>query len=378
MSAETPINPVESAARAAHSARRAGYQVTLLTLAHSEKQPHTERLFVEQSLDGISLLVHRVHDVDNDTSPLALNIRSKIQHADDILREHPELEKPEVITNEDGEKTIDLKDNPVSEMLYGQSETLRHWFTKLVPSAFALLPLQHPDAEILPSGDAIDDVARAFFRYGLDATSIRSRAEVMRRIIVSSVERTHDASNGPLKYYALGSGAADPNFAAIASMQQSGIDVEFHAVDMDKAVLDYMPNVAKLHGVDYEKTATPHQNNLIRDLILTDRLINELGEGSAEVVDVMGVFEYFDEAMARKLLAQAYRLVKPGGTLIIGNMLSSREQLEFNQRGVGWTGIKPRSIDEVRQLIEDCELEATFHMAADGVYLVPEIRKPLA
>ena len=331
-----------------------------------------------ETVDGIPVHVHHVPDVFSNNSPESVATRDKIAWAERYLQENPHIKPPSVSETEAGGKILNVGNNRAASMLYDESPTLHEWRRTHVPTAFALVPLQHPDMGKLPNGIPIDDVAKKFFEHGLDATAIRARARVMERICTDQIE---GAGSNAISWVALGSGAADPNFAAIAHLkEQLGVDVSFHAVDMDPEVLAYTEVIAGMHGINSDNIKLQtHLSNLVPSLIRSNDLIEQLGgddKATADIVDLMGVFEYFKDNTAKRLLAQAYRLVKPGGTMVIGNMLSTRPELEFNQRGVGWGGITPRSVGEVDNLIRSAGIEATYHRASDGVYLVAEIHKP--
>ena len=97
----------------------------------------------------------------------------------------------------------------------------------------------------------------------------------------------------------------------------------------------------------------------------------------AELVDALGIFEYFNDTDAVIFLQRALRLVKPGGAVIVSNMLTSSPQIDFVLRGIGWEDIHPRSL----QQLQDIHLAAgvpvenvTVVVPKDGVYAVMEIK----
>ncbi|MNL74631.1 hypothetical protein D3C87_2002990 [compost metagenome] len=76
-------------------------------------------------------------------------------------------------------------------------------------------------------------------------------------------------------------------------------------------------------------------------------------------------------------LQRALRLVKPGGAVIVSNMLITSPQIDFILRCIGWAHIFPRSL----QQLQDIHLAAgipvenvTVIVPKDGVYAVMEIR----
>ena len=123
------------------------------------------------------------------------------------------------------------------------------------------------------------------------------------------------------------------------------------------------------------------RDNRVMGLVITDRLVDEIGEGAYDFVDALGIFEYIPDHRGRAatFLRNLYRLVRPGGTLVLGNMLDSHPQLAFNQYGIGWPSIHPRSRHQLLDLMVAAGVpldEAVGHQALDGVYAVVELRKP--
>jgi hypothetical protein len=60
-------------------------------------------------------------------------------------------------------------------------------------------------------------------------------------------------------------------------------------------------------------------------------------------------------------------------------MLEDRDQLTFNQRGVAWPGVKPRSIDNLVDMVAAAHIDTdsvVVTISEDGVYAVVEVHKP--
>jgi hypothetical protein len=59
-------------------------------------------------------------------------------------------------------------------------------------------------------------------------------------------------------------------------------------------------------------------------------------------------------------------------------MLSSRPELAFNQRGIGWPKIYPRSLEGIAGIAAAADMpldKMTVTVPEDGVYAVVEIKK---
>ena len=295
----------------------------------------------------------------------------------DTLRAHPEFAAPTVdCDGADGRPTLRFN-NPLAARIYGPRPALRSWRTDLVPSAKALTVLYDAEARTLPSGELIDAASRDYFLHGPDAIAIRARAAIMSSIAARCITPGTTA-----RWASLACGAAIPVFQALDGDRSGEIDVKL--VDFDDEALTHAAQLATLRG--FREGADFHllKRHLIRDLIATTALVDELGEASMDFVDMLGIFEYVpDEHLglrsAAVFLQNAVRLVKPGGVLVAANMLDTHPLLDFNQRGIGWPKIYPRSRHQLLQIMSDAGISprwVTMTIADDGIYAVLSIRKP--
>lgn len=311
-------------------------------------------------------------DDESNYSPTREDRQRSIALQDQALADNPTWLTPEKLVDENGVEGQLVPNNPVSDEIYGSSPTMLDWRNRLVPTALALEPMQRPFIDELPNGGQIDDTARSFFIDAIDSIGIRSRARVMSSIVEQHVK--DDESNS---WISLASGAAIPVFDTLKNVSSSA-EVKLALVDIDRNTLDYACMLAEKEGIVHGEQFIDIENNLLRSMVATNRLVGELGEQSANVVDAMGIFEYFKDEASVKFLKNSYQLVKPGGVLIAANMLSNRPELDFNQRGIGWPKIFPRSVDDLVGLIEQADIpleDVTITIPQDGVYAVMEMRK---
>lgn len=263
--------------------------------------------------------------------------------------------------------------NPARSMFYSRfpgNETMHEW-QKDILKARALYPLQKPhDAlRVLPGG--VDDYAMDVFMFAKDSIGIRSRAAIMKDVALEAAEQSVD---NEITILSLGSGAAVPTIDAAGSIRDNlGKKVKMELCDLDGESLELAAELmhdARIPAEDVDM----YVGHFIRKL-------DEMKKrgARADIVEALGLFEYLKPRDATNLLEDAYELAKPGGVVIVSNMLSDRPQLEFNQFAVGWPYVVPRSEAEFVQLAIDASIdpnEITFTVAGDGVYGVLEIRKP--
>jgi SAM-dependent methyltransferase len=285
---------------------------------------------------------------------------------------------PPVLLDVDGVKRL-MPNNPVAEAMFDAAPGLRIWRERLVPSAIALTALYEADSWTLPTGETIDPKTRSYFLHSLDSIAVRARAAIM-----SDVAGRHVGSDGNVtRWTSIACGAAIPVLDAITKhVGSQGVDLKL--VDIDQNALDHARVKALARRLVEHKDFELLNRNVIKDLIVSDKLVHELGPQSQDLVDMLGIFEYIDEDFdgfksAAAFLANAFRLVKPGGALVAANMLDTHPQLHFNQRAIGWPRLFPRSLEQIYAIITDAGIDpawVTVTIAEDRVYAVFEIAKP--
>lgn len=293
--------------------------------------------------------------------------QESMQTWDAVLAADPDLAPPTV---RDGALVLR---NDASRWLYS-SPGMLEWRRDLVPSARALYPMQRPDDPLLPSGRPLDATARRIFLCSTDGIGLRTRAAVMREVVAGAARSAPAPEGERPVWVSLACGAAVPVLDAAAAVPG---DHFLHLVDLDDDALAFARRLAGDQGLEEGVDYAVHRRDLVRTVVGRDDLVGEIGEGRAAVVDALGIFEYFRDAACVRLLRNAYRMLAPDGVLVVANMRSDRSQLGWNQRGVGWPAIHPRSVDEVLGLVAAAGLptaRTTVHLPADGVYAVVEVR----
>ena len=325
---------------------------------------------------GYTLQSVEVPDMSESSPEFAANTEA-FRQLDERLAQNPLWEAPQL--SQDKTRLILDPDNHATNTIYGENEdstTMREWYLKLVPSALALEALALK-SKTLPTTDIeIDQNAFDIFMYAADARSIRSRGALMSELIA---EHSATKSSGePQKWLSLACGAARPVLEAAARVKadkQTPIDVTL--VDFDPVVLDYSSKLADSMGA-----VTGHreiESDLCRSMIPRDTLVEELGEESMDVVDVLGFLEYCSDKSAMRMLRNSYRLVAPGGVLITSNMRDDRPEKQLHLRGIGWPGVKMRSSDELIEVAIQAGINPSCieaYQPTDGVYTVFKITKP--
>jgi len=334
--------------------------------------PRQRRVGIELSVEVVDRTTgvkHRqvVVDDGHTGSTTRASLQAEFAAHDALLRANPGWAPP---TLEAGALVVH---NPASEYFYASS-TMREWRVALVPGAGALLPVQRPDLARLPSGGRVDEVAAAIYRDALDSVGVRTRAVVLQDVVR---HRTAGPADRPAAHWvSLASGAAVPVLDALSHVEETGARPHLTLVDLDLDALATAQRLAAEAGLDVRRDITVLQRDLVSALMVRTPLLDELGRGSADVVEALGIFEYFRDPSCVRLLRNAFELVRPGGVLVVANMLADRRELHFNQRAIGWPLLVPRSVEQLVGLVRRAGLpldRTTITIPQDGVYAVVDV-----
>lgn len=319
-----------------------------------------------------NMIIHSASFPDvSDNWPMKDEVTRELNAVDRALKAEPELMPPLIEQDASGEKTIKCQ-NPWSEEAFASRPAIVAWRTRLVPTALALYAIQNPLDEHLPDGTRMDSRSRMWFIHANDAIGIRSRARVLAGLVEQYLH--NDIDN---VWVSLASGAAVPVLEALRNAHLDGEKVHLTLVDYDPVSLRWAEKMTVAEGFKVGRQVKILQRNLIDTLIRSDELVQELGEGKVELVDALGIFEYFNDTDAVTFLEHSLRLVKPGGAIIISNMLTSSPQIDFALRCIGWTPIFPRTLQQLQDIHLAAGIAAenvTVIVPKDGVYAVMEIR----
>lgn len=186
-----------------------------------------------------------------------------------------------------------------------------------------------PEPEASPLGLAV-------FRYTTDAPAsagVRAR----RGFIADLLDRTTDATRQP-DVLAIASGhLREANLCAAVRRGRIG---RFVAMDADAVSLREVEQSYGSYGVE---TAPADLRRL-----LTGRL--ELG--SFDLVYSTGLFDYLQETTGRKLVTTMFRMLKPGGRLVVANFMPGVRDIGYMEAFMDWNLIYRTRYDMVR-LTED-------------------------
>lgn len=251
------------------------------------------------------------------------------------------------------------------------SAAFSEWRMRLGASG-ALPNVYLPDAERLSSphghvdlfsGGPVDDASRRYLTLAADARALRVRA----RVLLWLAARASVDVAGTMRWASLACGPAYPMVAAMAVAMESGVAIEATFVDTCLPAVDVSRRVVLAHGID----PGAHRFTVAR---AGDAPVPAQ---SQHLVEALGLLEGLSCDAAARAIAEAFAMVRPGGSLVLSVMLAGRPPRD-PELTVAWPMGPMRTLGELAALLASAGVDiadALVHIPQDGVYAVVEVAR---
>lgn len=288
---------------------------------------------------------------------------------------------------EDGKSAFDLlvesKKDPVEGL--EKAELIERLYTEFIKSA------------VESDGDK---ESRNIFKGCLDGRAVNSRAVTAFGMAIDHINENSTHPRNDIRVASLACGAAGRVYSDLVE----GLNHSDHKVEKIELVDNDPMALAAAHALADGKPGIQDKLGIHRANLLEPDFLEAIKPESLDMVDMLGIFEYLpsnkaevaafmgvdsseledgpDYNYAARFLERAGTLVKPGGQMILGNMLNERPQQGFFSDVVQWPQLYQRTMADVLNIIN----EAGYSMdgvevkvpANDGVYAVYAITLPEA
>jgi len=219
----------------------------------------------------------------------------------------------------------------------------------------------------------IDEGSRLIWGSGLDGRGVRTRAyQAISMVVDHFADGSDRIRRRNLRTASLACGAAGPMRDLVCDIRAAGGEfAQLNLVDMDPMALATASSVLGPVSGD----AVFHLQNLSNG-----SLTRYLAPQSIDIADLLGLFEYFPDHLAARLLGRVREIMRPGGIVVFGNMVKDRGQQKFFTDVVAWPRLLQRSIAETLAIIARAGFDPTAVSvrvpAREGVYAIYGIRIP--
>jgi len=204
--------------------------------------------------------------------------------------------------------------------------------------------------------------------------SVRNRIVFIVQKIRHSQNISRISPHDNFKVLSVGSGAAYELQNIIKSTQDCD-RFQFALFDQDSEALSKASEVVK----DIEKRLLKAPNvefiqGSVRTMLFSRQLKQKWGQ--FHFIYSLGLFDYLTLRVARAVLDRLYRLLKPGGEMIIGNFHVSNPSKYYMEYWVDWV-LLHRTEEEFRSMLDNISPEETAMLFDDsGSQMFLHIKKP--
>ena len=206
------------------------------------------------------------------------------------------------------------------------------------------------------------------------AQSVRNRIQLIADLIERLGYGSHTTPKSKLKLLSVGCGPAF-ELQEILKLPQDCKNYHFSLLDQDPLALSEV--ATSIEGIEKkfkQKIEVDFLNYSVRTMFFSRKLKEKLGQ--FPLIYSMGLFDYFATPVAKAILKSLYRLLLPGGRMIIGNFHTSNPSRYYMEYWCDWFLIH-RTEEEFLSLIDDCPgADASVFFENTGSQMFLDIRKP--
>ena len=190
-----------------------------------------------------------------------------------------------------------------------------------------------------------------------NAQAVRNRLKLVTRELEKSI--LHAGSNN-VGIFSLAAGSARAVFAVINKFKSAFPEIRIEAVLLDKHA----------DALDFSRGIAIRYNLLNQFTYIIDNVKNLKKykfKYRTDVVEMVGLLDYFDRQNAMELFKSIYDFLEPGNFFITGNIKKNSEEA-FIKKSIGWEGMIYRSESDLLELF----INAGFKKDKIKIYIEPQ------
>lgn len=198
--------------------------------------------------------------------------------------------------------------------------------------------------------------------------ALRNRLKIVERILEEEMLRKIQI-NKKVSILTIGGGSSRAGIHCIERLRNQGVDthgIKVKNVDKSQKAIDLCKDNAEKVGI---------QNNF--EWILADarEVRNLISGGSIDVVEMVGLLDYFSEEKGIEVIKQIYGTMKDGALFIVANVHPNREQRFVHK--TGWPDMYYREPKDLGRMLKSAGFtsEPTIIFEPLKVHIVAVVRK---
>ncbi len=195
--------------------------------------------------------------------------------------------------------------------------------------------------------------AKLFHKHGVEhpaSQSVRNRIKLIADLLGNFGTQTEISPQNKFNVLSVGSGPAFELQEVLKSAQDSK---KYHFTLLDQDSLAHSEAARLVHKIETTigcKIDVDYLKCSIRTMLFSRKLEKLLGK--FDFIYSMGLFDYFSTPVAKAVLKNLFRLLKPGGDMVIGNFHISNPSKYYMEYWCDWA-LFHRTEDEFLNMLED-------------------------
>lgn len=237
-----------------------------------------------------------------------------------------------------------------------------------------------PSSVLADGKDEYGFTSGDYLQWVQDSREVVARSDMMVRLGIQHLSAKTTLSK-KMSIVAMACGGASPDFELARAIRDNwDIKPDLHLVDIDPMAIGSAHGLAGWYGIEEEQIHTH-----LEDLVKTPPT-QYIEPRSADILEFSGLAEYFPAIvqmgplgyrMLEHYISSVAELVRPGGLMLLGNMLSARPQQDFFSKV--WPPLYQRSIGNMLSIIEHTGFDprnVRVDVSRGGVYAMYALRFP--
>lgn len=355
-----------------------------LVLAHKEKVKRSFKDYTANLSYDLNVYKSLFDELDAEYNQEPTDIQTSVQEA---------------IINTEGKKFMRFLDEKVDELehivaRFSKEEHERHgfYFRKLLWSIIMCSPFMRR-TNLKPRGYSGDSVmmrmlyrnefegettfSKLMHKHPLEhpaAQAVRNRRKLVTQRLIEIQSHNPDPSGEKLKVLSVACGPAFEMHDILLSPEDCD-KYHFTMLDQDRQALyeaaTLIDQIEKTLGA---KIYADYLNESVRTMLASSQLRDEWG--LFDYIYSMGLFDYLTPPVASAVLGKLYQILKPGGTMLIGNFHVSNPSRCYMEYWLDWV-LYYRAEEDFTDLLrnaESAEVNVFFEDSGSQMFLQVEKR----
>jgi len=198
--------------------------------------------------------------------------------------------------------------------------------------------------------------------------AVRNRLKIVELILEKEIQELKNKKLTEIQIYNIGGGSSRAIIKAVNNeTNKSEIKIKVTTLDKDASALELGNLIAKKYQLDHLFTWIEDDARNIDKMLIPD---------SGDIVEMVGLLDYFNYEASVNLIKQIYRLLKPGGLFIVANVHPNPES-KFVEN-VGWPKMYYKTTDEMNKILRESgfdEKNIDLHIEPLKVHVIALARK---